>query len=113
MPGFRSATFSTPSRKLAVLKAGRGSRPGFSSSRKMSVTVGTPNTALANASGLQLAQRFQLALAGRENAPHDGVGFRMYARPVERIVTITDAQEPCRKLESLGTEPRHLLKDRA
>src|SRR6516225_9847481 len=51
MPGFRSATFSTPSRKLAVLKAGRGSRPGFSSSRKMSVTVGTPNTASVNASG--------------------------------------------------------------
>jgi hypothetical protein len=36
---------------LAVLKTGRGSRPGFSSSRKMSVTVGTPNTASVNASG--------------------------------------------------------------
>ena len=51
MPGFRSSSFSTPSRKLAVLKVGRGSRPGFSSSRKMSVTVGTPNTASVNASG--------------------------------------------------------------
>jgi hypothetical protein len=51
MPGFRSSSFSTPSRRFAVLKAGRGSRPGFSSPRKMSVTVGTPNTASVNASG--------------------------------------------------------------
>jgi hypothetical protein len=40
IPGCRSSSFSTPSRKLAVLKTGRGSRPGFSSSAKMSVTVG-------------------------------------------------------------------------
>jgi len=42
MPGCRSSSLSTPSRKLAVLKAGRGSHPGFSSSAKISVTVGTP-----------------------------------------------------------------------
>ena len=36
--------FSTPSLNVAaVLNAGRGSRPGFSSSRRMSVTVGRPN----------------------------------------------------------------------
>src|SRR6516162_5752208 len=35
MPGCKSSSFSTPSRKLAVLKAGRGSRPGFSSSAKI------------------------------------------------------------------------------
>jgi hypothetical protein len=33
---------STPSRKVAVLNSGRGSRPGFSSSRRMSRTVGRP-----------------------------------------------------------------------
>jgi hypothetical protein len=37
----------------------------------------------------------------------------MYTRPVERIVTVADAQEPCRKLESLETEPRYLLERRA
>ena len=35
-PGVRSRTFCTPSRSSAVLNSGRGSRPGFSSSRKMS-----------------------------------------------------------------------------
>src|SRR5262249_10043075 len=49
--GLQILELSTPSRKLTVLKTGRGSRPGFSSSRKMSVTVGTPNTASVNASG--------------------------------------------------------------
>src|SRR5438132_6123469 len=39
MPGFRFSSFSSPSRNVAVLKAGRGSRPGFSNSRKVSVTV--------------------------------------------------------------------------
>src|SRR5246500_5807264 len=37
----------------------------------------------------------------------------MYARRIERIVAVADAQEPCRKLESLGTEPRYLLENRA
>src|SRR5205807_9162600 len=40
-------------------------------------------------------------------------GFRVYTRRIERIVTIGDAQEPCRKLESLGPEPWHLLERRA
>jgi hypothetical protein len=55
MPGFTSSSFSTPSRKLAVLKTGRGSRPGFSSSLKMSVTVGHPEHGISERLGLELA----------------------------------------------------------
>ena len=58
-------------------------------------------------------QPFQFALGCRKNASHDGVGFRMYARRIERIVAVADAQETCRKLESLGPEPRYLLEGRA
>ena len=48
MPGSRSSSFSTPSANVAVANAGRGSRPGFSSSRRMSVTVGRPNRSSVN-----------------------------------------------------------------
>ena len=58
-------------------------------------------------------QPLQLALGCRKDAPHDGVGFRMYARGIEQIVAVADAQETCRKLESLGPEPRYLLEGRA
>ena len=51
MPGSRSSSFSTPSANVAVANAGRGSRPGFSSSRRMSVTVGSPNRSSVNFSG--------------------------------------------------------------
>ncbi len=51
MPGFRSPIFSTPSAKVAVLNAGRGSRPGFSSSARMSVTVGRPKVSSVNSAG--------------------------------------------------------------
>ena len=51
MPGFRSVIFSTPSWKVAVLNSGRGSRPGFSSSAMMSVTVGMPKVSSANCAG--------------------------------------------------------------
>ena len=37
----------------------------------------------------------------------------MYARRIEWVVALADAQEPCRKLESLRSEPRYLLEDRA
>ena len=37
----------------------------------------------------------------------------MYTRRIERIVAVTDAQKSCRKLESLGPEPRHLFERRA
>ena len=36
----------------------------------------------------------------------------MYARRIERIVAVADAQESCRELERLRPEPRHLLEDR-
>ncbi|MNY46248.1 hypothetical protein D3C86_1814110 [compost metagenome] len=54
MPSFRSLMSSTPSLKRATLKSGRGSRPGFSSSVKMSLTVMTPNLSFANSSGLSV-----------------------------------------------------------
>jgi hypothetical protein len=35
-------------RKVAVVNAGRGSRPGFSSSLRMSVMVGRPTASVTN-----------------------------------------------------------------
>ncbi len=51
IPAERSEIFSTPSWKAAVLKPGRGSRPGFSSSFRMSVTVGRPNVSSTKSCG--------------------------------------------------------------
>ena len=51
MPARRSLIVSTPSWKVAVLKEGRGSRPGFSSSPRMSLIVGTPNLSSVKRSG--------------------------------------------------------------
>ncbi len=51
IPADRSEIFSTPSLNAAVLNAGRGSRPGFSSSLRMSVTVGRPNVSSTNSCG--------------------------------------------------------------
>src|SRR5574343_136094 len=53
MPSFRSLMSSTPSLKRATWKSGRGSRPGFSSSPRMSLMVMAPNCSLANCSGLR------------------------------------------------------------
>ncbi len=53
MPGVRSPIFSTPSWKVAVLKVGRGSRPGFSSSAMMSVTVGSPKVSSVKVLGFR------------------------------------------------------------
>ncbi|KAG1245872.1 hypothetical protein G6F66_015608 [Rhizopus arrhizus] len=50
MPSRRSLMASTPSAKRAALNSGRGSRPGFSSSLRMSRTVGTPKVASVNCS---------------------------------------------------------------
>src|ERR1700680_3785308 len=85
----------------------------------MSVTVGTPNTASVNASGSRwrntaVSPVSSFRSAGRrEDAPHDGVGFRVHARRIKRIVAVADAQESCRKLESLGPEPGYLPEGRA
>ena len=51
MPGARSCSVSTPSANVAVVNAGRGSRPGFSSSRRMSLTVGRPNRSSVKSAG--------------------------------------------------------------
>ncbi len=51
MPSARSLMVSTPSLNRAVRKAGRGSRPGFSSSLRMSVTVGRPKVPSAKSAG--------------------------------------------------------------
>jgi hypothetical protein len=40
-------------------------------------------------------QPLQLALGCRQNAPYYGVGFRVYARRIERIIAVADPQEPC------------------
>src|SRR6516162_4340641 len=102
MPGCRSSSFSTPSRKLAVLKAGRGSRPGLFEFRQNVGDSGHPEDGIRKSLWLELAeyrcitdQRLQFALCCRKNAPHDGVGFRMDARRIERIVAVADAQKSC------------------
>ena len=46
-PGFRTGV------KVAVWNSGRGSRPGFSSSERMSLTVGRPNASSVNSVGLR------------------------------------------------------------
>ncbi|MOA50423.1 hypothetical protein D3C78_1734310 [compost metagenome] len=51
MPGLRSLRLSTPSWNSAVLNSGRGSRPGLSSSLRMSVTVGRPKVSSVNLLG--------------------------------------------------------------
>ena len=51
MPGYRSFRVSTPSLNCAVLNSGRGSRPGFSSSAKMSRTVGRPKRSSVKSDG--------------------------------------------------------------
>ncbi len=71
----RSLRSSTPSAKVAVRNSGRGSRPGFSSSARMSRTVGRPKRSSAKLLGVELAQRgavahhrAQIAAAGGDDA---------------------------------------------
>ena len=61
MPGRRSEILWTPSAKVAVRNAGRGSRPGFSSSARMSVTVGSPNRSSTNSLGVNDLQLRRVA----------------------------------------------------
>ena len=68
IPGVRSSNLSTPSLKVAALKAGRGSRPGFSSSLSMSVTVGRPKVSSTNS--LAWSERSTLVLPMRVVRPH-------------------------------------------
>ena len=98
------------------MNAGRGSRPGFSSSARMSVTVGRPNVSSTNSAGSQRAQHGRVADqrrhvgAGRgQDPPHHRVRLGVHAGGVERVVAAADAQEAGALLERLRAEPRHLL----
>ena len=94
--GLRSLISSTPSLKVAVLNSGRGSRPGFSSSFRMSVTVGTPNLSSANCSRLEAAQRRSRRRSAarisdfrsRQDAAHHRVALRVHGRGVQRVVAV-------------------------
>src|SRR5471030_367790 len=54
MSGRKSRISSTPSLNVAVVNAGRGSRPGFSSSFKISLMVGTPKRSSAYLAALSV-----------------------------------------------------------
>ena len=113
MPGYRSFSVSTPSLNWAVLNSGRGSRPGFSSSAKMSRTVGRPKRSSVKSDGD--AERFALAddllhlgLDLGDDALDHRIGFRVHRGCVQRIVAVGDAQEAGGLLEGLVAEARHL-----
>ncbi len=120
IPGTRSSSFSTPSAKVAVLNAGRGSRPGFSSSLRMSVTVGRPKVASTKSSGRRVRSVAVLPIRERmsppavlRDPPHHRVGLGMHGGGVERVVAALDAQEAGALLEGLRAEAGHLLEGRA
>ncbi len=69
MPTSRSPILSTPSLKVAVLKAGRGSRPGLSSSPRMSRTVGTPKVSSAKSAGRRARSASPLPISERRSPP--------------------------------------------
>ena len=71
IPGSRSPIFSTPSLKVAVRKAGRGSRPGFSSSCRMSVTVGRPNVSSTKSAGRSPRSAAELPISEPTSLPAD------------------------------------------
>ncbi|KAG0736663.1 hypothetical protein G6F24_018254 [Rhizopus arrhizus] len=89
---------STPSAKRAALNSGRGSRPGFSSSLRMSRTVGTP----------KVASRLDRPRGAGHDALHYRVGFRVHRRGIQRLVAIGDAQEAGALLEGLFAQARDL-----
>ncbi len=60
---------STPSAKLAVLKLGRGSRPGFSSSVRMSRTVGRPKVSSTKSSARSVFNALPSPMIARRSRP--------------------------------------------
>ena len=115
-PACRSAISLTPSLKVAALNAGRGSRPGFSSSPRMSVTVGTPNLSLTNSAASALRSIVPLPISALmsppvavDDPPHHRVGSGCTAEASSGSSPSADAQEAGALLEGLGAEPRHLL----
>ncbi len=115
MPGRRSEILCTPSAKVAVRNTGRGSRPGFSSSARMSVTVGSPNLLVDEVLGPQRPQLRPVAdqggdvvgLGRGQDPVHHRVGLRVHPGDVERIVAAADAQEAGALLERLRAQPGH------
>ena len=47
-------------------------------------------------------------LHGGQDALHDGVGFRVHAGQIQRVLAVADSQEACGLLESLGAQARHV-----
>ena len=81
----------------------------------MSFTVGTPNCASANDSGVSVRSTAALPISSphrhagaRDDALDDRVGLRMDGRRVERVVAVHDSEEAGRLLEGPLAEPRHL-----
>jgi hypothetical protein len=106
---------SMPSAKVAALNSGRGSRPGFSSSFRMSRTVGRPKRVVGELLGLERAQEGRVAdhllhllAASSEDALDHRIGFRMHRRGIQRLLAIGDAQEAGALLEGLVAQARHL-----
>src|SRR5260370_40379634 len=54
-------------------------------------------------------QRLDVALGRGKDLAHDGIGLRMDAGGIQRIVATSDAQEASALLERLRPKPRHLL----
>ena len=69
IPGVRSANVCTLSANFAVLNCGRGSRPGFSSSERMSVTVGSPNFSSVNSMACRLWSTSSLPISFLMSSP--------------------------------------------
>ena len=81
----------------------------------MSLTVGTPNWASANSSGLERAEHGGLADQSliptpvRSTHPLDhGIRLRMHGGRVERVVAVRDSEEAGRLLERALAEARHV-----
>jgi hypothetical protein len=100
---------------MPVVNAGRGSRPGFSSSVR-DVGDGRQAECLVDEVGrLERAehravadQRPDVATGWLHNAAHEGIGLRVHAGWVERVVAAVDAQESGALLERLPAEQRHV-----
>ncbi len=75
MPTLRSLMSSTPSAKVAVLKLGRGSRPGFSSSERMSFTVGRPKRSSTKSFGSSFFSAAESPISARRSRPQAATIF--------------------------------------
>src|SRR6266436_6095923 len=116
MPGLRSFSVSTPSLNVAALKVGARIAAGL---LQLAQNVGhgrQTKGVIDEALRLDLAQdlrvadqRLDVALGRGKDLAHDGIGLRMDAGGIQRIVATSDAQEASALLERLRPKPRHLL----